>query len=376
LKVAGTYPGAAWPDYKSCLQPDCSFTIFQLQWGVLMKCWIYPFIAALGAVALVSCRRSAPANVAAEVNNHPITFAELEKTYQSQPQTTEGSSQDQVLSDKLNVLSNLIISEILLERAEKLGLMAVDADVDAEFNKMKAPYTKEEFERQLAARKMGVADLKSQLRRDLTIQKLINKEITSHITITDMEVANFYNHNKASFNLPQPAIHIAQILVTKTPDASVRNLKNSKAQNDAEARTKIEDIVTRLKRGEDFTMLAQNYSEDPETAANGGDRGLVPESAFANTSPELQKLIASMPPGGISPIIPTQEGYVILKVISREPAGQRELNDPRVQQSIRNTLLNRKDSLLRAAYYEVARNNAKIVNYFAQSVMQNAEKTQ
>jgi peptidyl-prolyl cis-trans isomerase SurA len=252
--------------------------------------------------------------------------------------------------------------------------MAVDADVETEFNKMKAPYTKEEFDRQLAARKMTVDDLRSQLRRDLTIQKLINKEITSHITISDADVSNFYNNNKASFNLPEPAVHLAQILVTRSPESNVRNLKNSKARNDAEARTKIQDIAARLKRGEDFAMLAQNYSEDPETAANGGDRGLVPESAFANASPELQKLIAALPPGGTSPIIPTQEGYVILKLISREPAGQRELNDPRVQQSIRNTLLNRKDSLLRAAYYEVARNTAKVTNYLAQSIMQNAEK--
>jgi peptidyl-prolyl cis-trans isomerase SurA len=342
----------------------------------LMRYPVIALAAALGAAAFSSCRRSPPTNVAAEVNNHPITYTELEKTWQSQPQTKEGSSEDQVFSDKLNVLSNLITSEILRERAEKLGLMAVDADVDTEFNKMKAPYTKEEFERLLASRKMTVEDLKSQLRRDLTIQKLINKEITSHITITDAEVAAFYTNNKASFNLPEPALHIAQILVTRTPDTNVRNLKNSKARNDAEARTKVQEIAARLKGGEDFTMLAQNYSEDPETAPNGGDRGLVPESAFANASPELQKLLSSLPPGGISPIIPTHEGYVILKVISREPAGQRELNDPRVQQSIRNTLLNRKDSLLRAAYYEVARNNAKVVNYFALSIMQNAEKNQ
>jgi peptidyl-prolyl cis-trans isomerase SurA len=331
-------------------------------------------LAALAAAALVSCKRATPANVAAEVNNHAITYAELEKTYQSQPQTQEGSSEDQVMSDKLNVLSNLITSEILLERAEKLGLMAVDADVETEFNKMKAPYTKEEFERQLASRKMTVDDLRSQLRRDLTIQKLVNKEITSHITISDGDVSNFYKNNKASFNLPEPAVHLAQVLVTRSPESNVRNLKNSKARNDAEARTKIQDIQARLKRGEDFAMLAQNYSEDPETAANGGDRGLVPESAFTNASPELRKLIDSMPPGGTSPIIPTQEGYVILKLISREPAGQRELNDPRVQQSIRNTLLNRKDSLLRAAYYEVARNTAKVTNYLAQSIMRNAEK--
>lgn len=332
--------------------------------------------AVLGAVSLTCCKKSPPANVAAEVNNRAITYAELEKTYQSQyPQAPEGSSEDQVTSQKLDLLSNLITNEIMLQRAEKLGLMAVDADVDTEINKMKAPYTKEEFERQLAARKMTIEDLRSQLRRDLTIQKLINKEITSHITITDSDVANFYNQNKQSFNLAEPGVHMAQILVTSTPDPNVRNLKNSKAQNDAEAKTKILDIEARLKRGEDFGMLAQNYSEDPATAGTGGDMGFVPESALEKANPELRKLVMSLPPNGFSGIIHTQEGYRILKVISREPAGQRELNDPRVQQSIRETLLNRKDSLLRAAYYEVARNNAKIENYLARSIVDKAGKS-
>jgi peptidyl-prolyl cis-trans isomerase SurA len=70
----------------------------------------------------------------------------------------------------------------------------------------------------------------------------------------------------------------------------------------------------------------------------------------------------------------TQDGYRILKVITREPPGQRDLNDPRVQQNIRETLLNRKDQLLKSAYYEVARNNAKISNYLAQGVVDGAAK--
>jgi peptidyl-prolyl cis-trans isomerase SurA len=341
-----------------------------------MKYAAFLLVPALGALCLLSCKRSAPANVAAEVNKRAITFAELDKTYQSQyPQPAAGSSEDQVMSQKLDLLTNLITNEIMLQRAEKLGLMAVDADVETELNKMKAPYTKEEFERQLAARKMTVDDLRSQMRRDLTIQKLINKEITSHITITDADVANFYNSNKPSFNLAEPGVHMAQILVTSGPDPNVRNLKNSKAQNDAEAKTKILDIEARLKRGEDFAMLASNYSEDPATAANGGDMGFVPESALEKANPELRKMVMALPPNGFSGIIHTQEGYRILKVISKEPAGQRELNDPRVQQSIRDTLLNRKDSLLRAAYYEVARNSSRVENYLARTIVDNAGKT-
>ncbi len=74
-------------------------------------------------------------------------------------------------------------------------------------------------------------------------------------------------------------------------------------------------------------------------------------------------------------MIHTTGGYRILKVLSKEPAGQRELNDPRVQQNIREILVNRKDQLLRAAYYEIARNDAKVVNYLAESIMQSKDKT-
>src|SRR5437667_52635 len=83
--------------------------------------------------------------------------------------------------------------------------------------------------------------------------------ITYHIAISDADVAKAYNVNKANFNLAEPQIHMAQIMVTPFPDPSIRNLKNSKAQTDKDARMKIEDIAARLKRGEDFTMLAQNY---------------------------------------------------------------------------------------------------------------------
>jgi peptidyl-prolyl cis-trans isomerase SurA len=334
------------------------------------------FLAAVAAaLTLTACKSSMPAGVAAKVNGYAITYAELEKVYQTQyPQAVEGSNEDLVNTQKMDLLGSLITNEIMLQRAEKLGLAAVDADVEAEFNKMKAPYTEEEFQKQLAGRKLSEADLKSQLHRQLTVDKLVNKEIASKIVITDADVDNFYNANKASFNLAEPQIHMAQILVTPAADPEVRNLKNNKAQNDAEAKVKIQDIYARLLRGDDFSQVAQNYSEDPKSLANGGDLGFVPESALEKANPELRKLVASLQPGAISQPIKTEEGYRILKVISKETAGQRDLNDPRVQTNIRETLRNSKDQLLRAAYYEVERNNSKVVNYLAQRIIDNAGK--
>ena len=199
---------------------------------------VFPIV---GCLLAASCQRSAPANVAATVNSRPITYADLDMNYESQfPSAEDRPSDDQILIQRLEVVRTLIDREIMLQRAEKLGLMATDSDVEAKFNELKAPYTQEEFQKQLGARKMTADDLKSQLRRDLSVQKLFNKEITSQIAINDKEITEFYNNNKASFNLAEPQIHMSQILVTPGADPNARNLKNDNAQNETEARKKVE----------------------------------------------------------------------------------------------------------------------------------------
>ena len=61
--------------------------------------------------------------------------------------------------------------------------------------------------------------------------------------------------------------------------------------------------------------------------------------------------------------------FQVVKLISKEPAGQRELADPRVQQAIRTQLRDRREQLLKAAYYEVLRDQARVENYYAQKVL-------
>jgi len=260
----------------------------------------------------------------------------------------------------------------MLQRAEKAGLVATDADVEARLNELKTPYTKEEFDKQLQQWGLTLAELKARIRKDESVKKLFNKDITSKINISDADVAAFYNANRGSFNVPEPQVHMAQIVVTPHADPNVRNLKNDKAKTEEEAARKIKAIEARVRQGEDFAMLAQNYSEDPQTTPNGGDLGFMPESNLDKTSPELRKLVLSLAPGQLSPIIHTPEGYRLLKMISKEPAGQRDLSDPRAQQSIRETLLERKDQLLKTAYYEIARNEAKVVDAMARNVFAGA----
>ena len=175
-------------------------------------------------------------------------------------------------------------------------------------------------------------------------------KIVSRISVTDGDVKAFYETNKAGFNLAEPQVHLATILVTPQPDESVKNLRSDKAQNEDQAKKKMEMIEARLKQGEDFALVAQSLSEDPQTGPNGGDMGFVPESALAQVSPELRRIVNSLQPGQASPVVRTAEGFRIIKVLSKEPAGQRDLNDPRVQQNIRDTLINRRDQLWTTDY--------------------------
>lgn len=331
-------------------------------------------LAACAALLMVSCKHKAPTGVAAEVNGHAITTSDLDKIYQTQfPQPIEGSNEDQVMAQKLDLLSRLITTEIMWQQAEKLGITATDSEIETEVNKSKAPYTKEEFDKKLAERHMSIDDLRAQLRKELTVNKLLTHEIASHISITDAEVDSFFNANKADFNPAEPMVHMAEILVTPSPDPNVRNLKNNKAQNLNEAKAKIQDLMRRLQQGEDFNLLAQSYSEDAPTAPNGGDMGFVGESQLDKLPPDIHKQIAAIQPGSISPILIMPDGFRIVKVFEREPAGQREISDPRVRQKIRDTLMNRKEQVLNAAYYEQAHNSAKVVNYLAQQVLEKAQ---
>lgn len=328
------------------------------------------------AVLTVGCNKSLSPDVAATVNGRPISYSDLDKEFQMQfgPQAAQRPADDQLVIQRLEVLRSMVDNEIMLQRAEKLNLTATDADVDAKVNELKTPMTQEEFQKQLQARNMTLQDLRAKIRRDLSVQKLFNKEITSQISITDKDITDAYNANKADFNLAEPRVHLAQIVVTPVAEPGVRNLKGDKAQNEDQAKQKILMIANRIAGGEDFDALARNYSEDPNTAPNGGDLGFIPDSSLDRANPELRKMIASLPPGQVTKPTHSQDGYRIFKVIAKEPAGQRELNDPRVQQTIRETLLNRKDQLLKNAYYEVARNEAKVVNQYAATVWQNKGK--
>ncbi|HET9409145.1 MAG TPA: SurA N-terminal domain-containing protein [Candidatus Sulfotelmatobacter sp.] len=335
----------------------------------------------LGAIVLVlglmiGCKSQVSGDIMATVDGRKIFRSDVDKYYENQV----ASSQQQPVGEqattlRLNILHQLIDDEILMRRAEKLGLLATDEEVDRRFNEIKAPFTQEEFDQRLKDKKISLTDFRRDIRRSITVDKVLNKEVSSKINITDQDINDYYNAHKSEFNLIEPQYHLAQIMVTPTPNPQVHD-QNNKAQNEADARKKIQMISNRLDSGDDFATLAMKFSEDPETSGNGGDLGTVPESSLRNTDPATREMVMKLKPGQYSGIIgvvnPTNHqavGFRIVKLVSKDPAGQRDLSDPRVQQAIRTQLHDRREQLLKSAYYEVLRDSARVENYYAKKVL-------
>jgi peptidyl-prolyl cis-trans isomerase SurA len=325
----------------------------------------------------VGCNREAAPgpDVWAVVNSKQILRDDVEKVYRTrQNADAPAPSQEEALSLKLSILDELINSDILLDRADKMNLVASDAEVEDKFTESKSPYTEEEFQKKLKDSGLTVDDLKGDIRRELSIDKLLNREVVAKISITDQDIQDFYNANRAQFNVAETQYHIARIVVTPHADPTVHNRKNDKAGNEAEAGRKTAMLENQLEAGTDFSELAMDYSED-SSASTGGDIGFIGESSLNKSDPQLKSAILAMKPGEVSRPIQTKDGsYNILKLIAKVSAGERQFTDPQVQQAIRDALRSRKEQLLRSAYLIEARDEAHVTNYLARQILESAGK--
>ncbi len=303
----------------------------------------------------------------AEVDDQPIYREQVERLYRGRAtQSNDAVTPEEALSFKLNILNELINNQILVIHASHSRITASEAEIDAKVGELKSPYSPEEFQKKLQEQGLDNDGLRKEVRENLILTKLINKDIISHINVSDAEIASYYEKNKANFNVAETTYHIAQIQVTPKADAEVRNLKNDDAKTPAAAEHKIQALYEGLMHGEDFATVAQEYSEDPSTAAGGGDMGFIPASGL---NPALKQVVNSLKVGQISNIIRSNIGFHIFKLLGVEEAGQHTLSDLRVQSAIRQTLRNEKEQLLKAAYIEMLRNRSKVVNHLAEEVV-------
>ena len=312
-------------------------------------------------------------NTWAVVDGREITKDQVEKAYRRSGGASPEMSDEEALTAKLSLLNDMIVQDILLAKATALKIEVPANELDTAYAEAKKNIPDDAFQQELTRRNVTAADMREGLRRELLSQKVIEREVQSKISVTDQEVTSFFNAHKASFNFPEDAYHIAQIVVTPVRDQQVANRTGDDAATPQAAASKAQMLMERLKSGASFADLAADYSEDPQSAPRGGDLGFVPLSKLKQAPPKLRDAVLKVQPGSVS--VASEGGaYTIVAVVAHEAAGQRDLSVPAVRDSITGTLKGRKEQLLRAAYLTSIRSDASVVNYLARRLVESQGK--
>jgi peptidyl-prolyl cis-trans isomerase SurA len=158
---------------------------------------------AIAELAITGCRSrgsggSVGPDVMAQVNGYKVQRSEVDKAYNSQvagaPQKPSATEEEAL---RLQTLDQIIETRLILQKAEKLGLKASDDEVETKLTDAKKPYTREEFEKRLKDIGLTEGDYKEYLRHGITVDKVIQKEITPKLSVSDADVNAFYDRNKA-----------------------------------------------------------------------------------------------------------------------------------------------------------------------------------
>lgn len=337
---------------------------------------VYVFALTVLAGACRSTPPAAPppsADAWAVVAGREIKRADVEKAYRRTPQGSEPLSEDEALANKLALLNELIIQDILLAKARELKIELPDTEVDTAFNEAKKNLSAEAFQQELTKRSLTADDMREEIRRDLLAQKVMEREITSKVTVTDQDVTDFFNANKAQFNRTEDAYRIAQIVVTPVREAQIDNRSGDDAITPQQASAKAQMLMERLKAGVAFSDLAADYSEDPRTAPRGGDLGFVPMSALQQAPPALRDAVLKTKPGTVR-VVSNGGAHTLVLVVAHDTAGQKDPSMPEVKEGITQTIRGRREQLLRAAYLASLRNDTTVVNTLAKTIVESNGK--
>lgn len=308
----------------------------------------------------------------AVVNGQEITRDGVEKAYRRTRDLSQTLSDEEALAIKLGLLNELITQEILLAKARELKIDVTSADLDKAYAEARQNMPDEKFRQELTQRGLTADDMREGLRREMVIQRLLDQEVGSKVTVTDQDINEFFNANRAQFNVPEEGYRLAQIVVTPVRDAQLANRTGDDATTPEAARYKLGMILDRLKAGASFHDLAADYSED-DSAARGGDLGFLPVSRLKQAPPQMRDAVLNKEPGTVS-VLSAKGAQTIVLVIAHEKAGQRDLSTPGVRDRITAALRERRQQLLRAAYLTAAQTDANVVNHLARRIVQTQAK--
>ncbi len=306
--------------------------------------------------------------VAATVNGRNIMLSEVERALGQFAQGRQAQmSPVELNAARLRVLQSLIQEQVLFQRAERDRLLPSDDEITQGVSafRQQRRMTQEDYDRFLRESGQTEQAFRESLRRELAMQKLQERAV-AQIQISDREVEEAYNNNRAQFVNPR-GVSLAVVIV----DPQTNQGFQSDAKTEEEATQKIQTIQQELRSGGDFATLARQRSEDV-SGVRGGEIGFATEEQLRQGGfpPELiARFFSSMQPGNVTDPVRTSDGrWSIFKLLDRRLESQpRTLEEAR--EEIKDALINQRRALLGEALVAVAMNEARIVNNLAQNML-------
>lgn len=331
------------------------------------------FVAVGVIVGAVACggadKGPSSPDVWAVVNGTELRRDHVERLYRTMLDNNSGIPTDEeALSAKLGILEDMINDELLIARAAGLQVAPTDDEINKAVTEQRGQLTEEAFVKQLGDRKITADEFRNEVKRELIVRKVVEKEVNDKVTISDAEIAAFYEKNRDQFNVKERQYHLAQIVVNSQPNPQVVNRRGDDATTPEQAERKVVMLTERLRTGDSFADLAADFSEDPQSSAQGGDIGFIPQSRLDSAPPQLRQAVMAMKEGQVSTVRAGTQITILALVAVQEP-GQREISNPEVKDAISKGLKDRRLQLMHNAYMARIRNEAKVVNYLARQIV-------
>jgi peptidyl-prolyl cis-trans isomerase C len=264
--------------------------------------------------------------------------------------------QGRMMTIEAQMLNRLIQIQILLQKSTDADKAEGKNKTDAQIATLLARAGSQEvFDRQLKAVGMTPAELRNKVTQEATATATLTRELG--INATDAEVQQYYTSHPSDFEQPA-TVHVRHILILTMDPVTRAPLPADQMQA---KRKQIDDILKRVKAGEDFATLATQYSEDPGSKNNGGE---LKPFGHGEMVPQFEAAAFSMKTNTVSDVVTTDYGYHIIKLLDITPAKKVALTDKvpmtdlTIADKIKDFLMQQKTQKLAPAYLNSLKKDA------------------
>jgi peptidyl-prolyl cis-trans isomerase C len=280
--------------------------------GVRKMGWIFTVLILAVTIQFAMAQDNAPSpQKAATVNGKVITLQNLERGVFTVERYLMDSGHavrpESIPEIRRRVLEDLIDQELLYQETQKREIKVEQAVIDEKLESLKKRYPSEQkFKEAMFEANLSEKILRSEIERNLAIQKYVDEEFVKKTKVTEAEKKAFYDSNPRFFVQPEQ-VRASHILIRVEPGAS------SEKKN--QARQKLETIRGRIEKGENFEALAKEYSQCP-SRTKGGDLGYI---SRGETVKPFEDVAFALEVGKLSAVVETTFGYHIIRVTDKKP---------------------------------------------------------